>query len=165
MIDVQQQLAATTREVGTVRRDDRDAKVVVARRTYPSPVEDVWDALTSPDRLPRWFQPVSGDLRLGGRFQVEGNAGGQVVTCDPPRSFEITWEMNDDASWVVLTLTPQGSDRVELAPWPMQVPQLHVEAEGRLVAAQSYGGREELAASSTQSARLRWELLPGPARS
>jgi uncharacterized protein YndB with AHSA1/START domain len=115
VIDVPQQLAATTRESGTVRRDDRDARVVVARRTYPSPVEDVWDALTSPERLPRWFQPVSGELQVGGRFQVEGNGCGQVVTCDPPRSFEITWEMGEDPSWVVLTLTPQdGATALEL---------------------------------------------------
>jgi hypothetical protein len=65
----------------------------------------------------------------------------------------------------LLTLTPQGSERVELTPWPLQVPQLHVEAEGRLVAAQSYDGREELAAASAQSAQLRWELHPSSARS
>lgn len=65
----------------------------------------------------------------------------------------------------LLTLTPRGSERVELAPWPLLVPQLHVESEGRLVAAKCYGSREELAAVSAQSARLRWQLLPRPAGS
>jgi hypothetical protein len=46
----------------------------VLRRTYDAPIEDVWDACSDPDRLKRWFSPVSGDLRLGGRFQIEGNA-------------------------------------------------------------------------------------------
>lgn len=115
MIDVSQQLGATTREVGTGERDGRETRVVLATRTYPSPVEDVWDALTDPERLPRWFAPVSGDLRLGGRFQVENNAGGEVLVCEPTRVLEVTWEMNGEPSWVVLTLTPEdGSTALEL---------------------------------------------------
>jgi hypothetical protein len=65
----------------------------------------------------------------------------------------------------MLTLTPQGSEVVELAPWPLLVPRLHVEAEGRLVAAKRYGSPEELAASSAQPARLRWQLQARPAGS
>lgn len=65
----------------------------------------------------------------------------------------------------MLTLTPQGPERVELAPCPLLVPRLDVAVEGRLVAAQSYGSREELAAGPTQPARLRWQLHPGPAKS
>ncbi len=108
MIDVSRQVGAVVREVSTGERDGRPTKVVVATRTYPSPVDDVWDALTSQERIPRWFNPVSGDLQVGGRFQVENNAGGEVVSCDPPRSFEITWEYAGDASWVVVTLVPDG---------------------------------------------------------
>jgi len=108
VIDVSQQIGATAREVSTGERDGRETKVVVATRTYPSAVEDVWDALTTPERIPRWFSPVSGDLRVGGRFQVENNAGGEVVSCEPPRAFEITWEVGGEPSWVVLTLTPDG---------------------------------------------------------
>ena len=65
----------------------------------------------------------------------------------------------------LLILAPQIPERVELAPWPLLVPQLDVEAEGRLVPAKVYGSREELAAVSAQSARLRWHLQPGAARS
>lgn len=65
----------------------------------------------------------------------------------------------------MLTLTPQGPECVDLAPWPLQVSRLDIEAEGRLVAAQCYASREELAAASAQSTRLRWQLHPGPARS
>ena len=46
----------------------------------------LWDACTNAERIPRWFLPVSGDLRLGGRYQLEGNAGGTIERCDPPRS-------------------------------------------------------------------------------
>ncbi len=98
------------RVVSTITRDGQEAKVVQASRTYPSPVQDVWDALTSIERLPRWFAPVSGDLEVGGRYQVEGNAGGEVLTCDAPRAFSLTWESMGGVSWVEVTLEPQGED-------------------------------------------------------
>ncbi len=50
--------------------------MVVARRRYAGAVDEVWDALTNPERIPRWFLPISGELRLGGRYQLTGNAGG-----------------------------------------------------------------------------------------
>ncbi len=62
----------TSREV---TRDDETVAVVL-RRDFPSPVDDVWDALTDPERLKRWFLPVSGDLPAGGTFATEGGAGG-----------------------------------------------------------------------------------------
>ena len=95
------------RTVSTTTRDGQEAKVVRASRSYPSPVENVWDALTSPERIPRWFAPVTGDLRVGGRYQVEGNAGGEVLTCEPPHAFSLTWEMQG-TSWVEVTLEPEG---------------------------------------------------------
>ena len=55
------------------------------RRRYDAAIEDVWDAVTDPDRLKRWFLPISGDLRVGGTFQLEGNAGGEILSCEPPR--------------------------------------------------------------------------------
>ncbi len=98
------------RVVRTTTRDGQEAKVVQASRTYPSPVEDVWDALTSIERIPRWFAPVSGELEVGGRYQVEGNAGGEVLTCDAPRAFSLTWESMGGVSWVEVTLEPHGED-------------------------------------------------------
>ncbi|GAB1822824.1 SRPBCC domain-containing protein [Herbidospora sp. RD11066] len=70
----------TTREV---TRDDETVAVVL-RRDFASPVDDVWDALTDPERLKRWFLPVSGDLRPGGTFATEGGAGGEILTCEKP---------------------------------------------------------------------------------
>jgi uncharacterized protein YndB with AHSA1/START domain len=51
----------------------------------------VWDAVTNPERISRWFLPISGDVRLGGTYQLEGNAGGTVLVCDPPQRFRVTW--------------------------------------------------------------------------
>lgn len=69
-----------------------DGKLVI-RRHYKAEREDVWDAITTPERLVRWFLPISGDLRPGGRYQLEGNAGGEVVRCERPSEIGLTWEM------------------------------------------------------------------------
>lgn len=101
-----------TREVRNSERDGIPTKVAVARRTYPTDPTDLWDALTNQDRLPRWFAPVVGDLELGGRFQVEGNAGGVVERCEEPTVFAITWEFQGGMSWVTVTLSEAGDDTV-----------------------------------------------------
>jgi uncharacterized protein YndB with AHSA1/START domain len=76
-----------TREIRSGSRDGAPTKIAVARRTYPTDQADLWDALTNAERIPRWFLPVSGDLRVGGRYQVEGNAGGVVERCEEPDCF------------------------------------------------------------------------------
>jgi hypothetical protein len=35
--------------------------------------------------------PISGDLRIGGTFQLEGNAGGEILACEPPRLLRVTF--------------------------------------------------------------------------
>jgi uncharacterized protein YndB with AHSA1/START domain len=77
-------------------------------RTYDAPVEDVWDACTNPERIPRWFLPVSGELRLGGRFQLEGNASGTIERCDPPHGFAATWEFGESVNRTELRLEPSA---------------------------------------------------------
>jgi len=55
--------------------------------------------------------PISGELRVGGRYQLEGNAAGTIERCDPPRSFAATWEYGGDVSWIELRLSPGESGR------------------------------------------------------
>jgi uncharacterized protein YndB with AHSA1/START domain len=104
MIDIVSQLAAIQRSVAT----GGETVAVVLRRTYRAEVEDVWDAVTDPDRMKRWFLPLHGDLRVGGTFQLEGNAGGEILHCEPPRLLRVTF--GGPASVVELRLTPEGSD-------------------------------------------------------
>lgn len=95
---------ATERRVVLTERDGLPARVVTATRVYRADPDDVWAALTSAERLPRWFAPVTGDFRPGGRYQVEGNAGGEIQTCEPPRLFELTWEFAGATSWLAVEL-------------------------------------------------------------
>jgi uncharacterized protein YndB with AHSA1/START domain len=113
MIDVTRQIEATQREVGTGRLAGDDAHVVRLQRTYRAPVEDVWDAFTNPARLGRWFLPISGDYRLGGHYQFEGNAGGEIVACERPNRLLVTWVYGPPgapASEVEVRLSPAADD-------------------------------------------------------
>jgi len=95
------------RRIGT--RDE--ARTLTISRVYDTGIEDLWDACTNPERIPRWFLPVSGDLELGGRYALEGNASGTIERCEPPRSFFATWEYGGMVSWIELTLTPEAGGR------------------------------------------------------
>ncbi|GAA3741773.1 uncharacterized protein YndB with AHSA1/START domain [Spinactinospora alkalitolerans] len=116
MIDVTHQISAVRRRVGTRTLEAGEARVVTVAQTYDATVDDVWDACTSAERIARWFMPVSGDLRVGGHYQLEGNAGGTVQRCDPPKGFAATWEYGGEVSWIEVRLTaePQGGTRFEL---------------------------------------------------
>ncbi|MFI5486034.1 SRPBCC family protein [Micromonospora echinaurantiaca] len=111
MIEATSQLNAVRRQVGQRTLEAGEARVATISQIYDAPLEDVWDACTNPERIPRWFLPVSGDLRLHGRYQLEGNASGVVERCDPPKSFAATWEMMGEVSWIEVRLTPTGDGR------------------------------------------------------
>ena len=83
---------------------------VLLRRNYDASVEDVWDAITDPERMKRWFMPISGDLRPGGNFQLEGNAGGDILECEPPRRLKVTF--GGPTSVVELRLAAAGEETV-----------------------------------------------------
>jgi hypothetical protein len=75
MIDMTEEINVVSREVGGRVLEVGKARVVTVSRSYPAELTDAWDACTNPERIPRWFLPVSGELKEGGRYQLEGNAG------------------------------------------------------------------------------------------
>ncbi|HEX4704695.1 MAG TPA: SRPBCC family protein [Pseudonocardiaceae bacterium] len=90
-MDIVGQINQIHREVGTGRIPAGDGRTVLLRRDFDAPIDDVWDACTDADRISRWFLPVTGDLRLGGTYQLEGNAGGEILRCEPPRLLRVSW--------------------------------------------------------------------------
>lgn len=87
----------------------KPAFVTIAVRTYDTTVEDLWEAITTRDRIARWFGPVEGELQLGGRYQIQGNASGTITRCNPPEAFDLTWEFAGATSWLNVRLAPDGS--------------------------------------------------------
>lgn len=113
--DITRSIGAVTRTVTNVERDGRTARVVSAVRAYDTTPDDVWDAITNAERIPRWFLPVTGDLCLGGRYQLQGNAGGEITRCEPPHHLAVTWEYGGEVSWVTVTLSATQGGGTHLA--------------------------------------------------
>lgn len=70
---------------GVVRMEDR----------FETDVDDLWSAITDPDRLARWLGEIEGDLRLGGEFRAHYYASGwqgtgRIEVCEPPHRLLVT---------------------------------------------------------------------------
>jgi uncharacterized protein YndB with AHSA1/START domain len=81
-------------------------------------IDDLWSAITTPERLARWYGKVNGDLRVGGEYEAvvyssgwEGR--GRIEVCDPPRTLRVTATENDGQSdGVTAQLVTSGSDTI-----------------------------------------------------
>jgi hypothetical protein len=82
-------------------------------------IDDVWSALTEPERLARWYGEIGGELRVGGAFRARLHASGwegtgRVEECEPPRRLLVVTkepdEPNEDSTEV--TLTGDGNQTV-----------------------------------------------------
>jgi hypothetical protein len=122
IIDIAEQIGAISRQVEQQRTESGEIVTVTMERRYPAEVADVWQAITDPERMRRWFLPITGDLRHGGNFQLEGNAAGDILTCEPPRHLVVTFGaetsivdvlLSGDAEETLLKLT--HSVPIELA--------------------------------------------------
>ena len=90
--DIDHHFGAVQRSVSSVTRDEKAAKTVTLTRSSPTGIDDLWSALTNSERISRWFLPITGDLNLGGRYQFEGNAGGEIRECNSSTFLSVTWE-------------------------------------------------------------------------
>ena len=110
MIDIVNQINATHRELGQRAVATGAGRSLLLRRTYHATVEDVWSACTDPDRVARWLAPVEGDLRLGGSFQLKGNAGGEILRCEKPHLLKVTWAFGEGMTTEVELRLAAGAD-------------------------------------------------------
>jgi uncharacterized protein YndB with AHSA1/START domain len=145
--------AAARRGVVTIEDDGRQR--LEFRRSWPDPVEDVWAALTEPDRLARWIGRYDGTGGAGGAgtfvmTQEEGDHAGSPMTileCDPPRRLVVEWEQEGAENWRVdldlwaegggtvlrfVQLFPAGADVTDMAlGWHWYLDMLDAEISGR----------------------------------
>jgi uncharacterized protein YndB with AHSA1/START domain len=79
---------------GTVTAEVDGRQLLEFRRSWPDPIDDVWSALTEPERLARWIGRYEGDRGAGAQgtlfmtFEEGGDESGSpatIVECDPPR--------------------------------------------------------------------------------
>jgi uncharacterized protein YndB with AHSA1/START domain len=114
MIDATHQINAVRRQVGSRTLEAGEARTITIGQTYDAPIDDVWDACTNIERIPRWLMPITGDLRVGGKYQLVGNASGTVTSCDPPNAFAATWEYDGEVSWIEVRLARESAERTRL---------------------------------------------------
>lgn len=113
-IETKGQLDAVERSLTATDNGKTWGVVATMSQEYATDIDDLWSACTTPDRLARWLMPITGDLKAGGRFQLEGNAGGKIETCDAPHEFTSSWEFEDRKTHIRVWLTKLGNDRTRL---------------------------------------------------
>jgi uncharacterized protein YndB with AHSA1/START domain len=126
---------------GVVRMEDR----------YDTSIDDLWSALTDPQRLARWVAEVSGDLRPGGDLRASFTSGwegpGRLDECEPPRRLLLTLDPGREDETVIeaelfaegdqtrLVVEERGLPLGELAAhgagWQVHVEDLAAYLEGR----------------------------------
>ena len=137
IIDIAEQIGAISRQVEQRQGEFGEIVTVTLERRYPAEVADVWQAITDPERLRRWFLPITGDLRPGGNFQLEGNAGGDILTCEPPRHLMVTFGAETSIVDVLLS----GNDEETLLKLTHSVPiELAGSAAGALYVGPGWDG-------------------------
>ncbi|MBV9040732.1 MAG: SRPBCC family protein [Acidimicrobiia bacterium] len=99
-------------------------------RVYPHPIEEVWDAITNPARIAKWWLPFDADIELdlrpGGKYELRAKGpeameiSWTVVRVEPPTLFEhthsdiggnIRWMLHDEGGATRLELVQTPADR------------------------------------------------------
>jgi uncharacterized protein YndB with AHSA1/START domain len=109
-------------------RAEGDRSGVRFERRYDATPEELWSALTEPERLGRWLANVAElELRVGGRFHLLWNESdgtqktdGTVLALEPGRLLELNWtypgepdstarfELRPDGDGTILVLDHRG---------------------------------------------------------
>ena len=98
---------------GVLSRLPDGRRAVRFERRYAASADDLWSALTEPDRLARWLDPVTGDLSVGGTVTVhvdDGDGSFQVAECAPPHRLVVRWvHAPDRVSEVTASVAADGT--------------------------------------------------------
>jgi uncharacterized protein YndB with AHSA1/START domain len=143
--------------LGSMRRIDERRGAVRVEDVYDTDIDDLWSAVTEPERLARWIAAVEGDLRVGGtvhaKFTSTWEGPGRIDVCDPPHRLLLTMEPGtDDEAEIEAVLTAEG-DRTRLVVEERGLPldtlykhgagwQAHIEDLGRYLAGGESNWRE-----------------------
>lgn len=117
-MDLNQQLEAVARTVERITLESGDeGRVITISQSFDMDVATLWDTCTKQDKIKQFFSPVSGDLSINGRFQVENNASGTILECVPPSKFRVSWEVGGSTSWVEVRFSQvnEAQSRLELS--------------------------------------------------
>ena len=150
--------------VGTLRSVDGTGVVRMEDR-YDTGIDDLWSALTEPDRLARWIADVQGDLRVDGEFHASFTSGwegsGRVDMCEPPRRLRVTLSPGQQDQTVIEAELVAEGDQTALAVEERGLPLDELAAHGAGWQAHVEDLAAHLAGRERADWRTRWsELTP-----
>lgn len=110
---------AGIRILGSLRSVDGSGVVRMEDRVDAN-IDEVWSALTDPQRLARWYGEVAGNLRPGGEFHrrvfASGAEGrGRVEMCEPPRRLLVTMDPGLEEKVIEVILAAEGAQTILVA--------------------------------------------------
>lgn len=99
-----------------------DGFVQTFRHRYATTVDDLWAALTEPDRILNWLGPVAQRSADGRTLVINIGSGDSMAPvrivvrrCVPPTELAVDWEwLGQPVSLVTAELRPVDQDHVEL---------------------------------------------------
>jgi uncharacterized protein YndB with AHSA1/START domain len=107
-----------TAEQGQLRLEGERRGIRFERR-YDAAPQEVWSALTEPERMARWLAEAELDLRVGGAYALrfsdeeDQTAVGEILAVEPERLLELTWEYPGEPNTVVrFELRPDGDGTI-----------------------------------------------------
>jgi len=154
----------TAHTLGSLRAADGKA-VVRMEDHYRTNVNDLWSAVTDPERLERWVARVDGDLRLGGAFRVTFTSGwegaGRVDVCEPPRRLLVTLSPGQDDQTVIEAELFLDGELIRLVLEERGLPVAGIAGHGAGWQAHLEDLAAHLAGRASADWRTRWaELIP-----
>jgi uncharacterized protein YndB with AHSA1/START domain len=79
---------------------DGDEATLTFQRVYPHRIEDVWEAVSTPEGLRGWLMETDATIegRVGGRIEMKSGPGrfhstGKILAWEPPRLIEYEWNV------------------------------------------------------------------------
>jgi uncharacterized protein YndB with AHSA1/START domain len=96
------------RILGALRPVDADKGAVRVHDLFATGIDDLWSAITEPERLARWIADVEGDLSVGGEFNARFTSSwegpGRVDVCEPPHRLLLTMNPGQEDETVIEAL-------------------------------------------------------------
>lgn len=120
--------------LGTISRNGDRFDLAYVRR-IAKPIETVWAAITTPERIADWFAIVDIDPRVGGHYRIRFSPDdtpieGVITAFDPPRLLVHSWpDPGHPDSLVRYELEPDG-DGCILRFGQTGMPAMYIDALG-----------------------------------
>jgi uncharacterized protein YndB with AHSA1/START domain len=154
-----------TQILGSVRAENGVGAVRV-EDVYDATPEELWSAITEPERLANWVADVTGDLTVGSTVQATFTSSWEgpvrIDVCQPHQRLLVTMNPGEpDETVVEAVLTPEG-DRTRLVVEERGLPLDQAAAYGAGWQAHVEDLTAHLAGRSRGDWRGRWNELAGP---